>query len=219
MVMNDQAEACVAVAKTTRKKWLRLFLYFLLVLAVSLVSSPFWAPPFLTRFAMSFRVNNPEKSDAICILLGDFRVRPLRAAELYHRGFADRILIVDYPEDMLFGSLESQLAQVMTMRAGVPLDKLVLIRGKVTSTREEARFYREYAEEHQLKSLLIVTSSFHTRRSRWIFQKVFAGSNIKLSFAAARQPFIDETNWYQTDEGLVTYFSETLKTIYYFLMY
>ncbi|MFM7128105.1 MAG: YdcF family protein [bacterium] len=164
-------------------------------------------------------MNNPEKSDAICILLGDFRVRPLRAAELYHRGFADQILIVDYPEDMLYGSLESQLAQVMTMRAGVPLEKLILIRGKVTSTREEARFYREYAEEHQLKSLLIVTSSFHTRRSRWIFQKVFAESDIKLSFAAARQPFIDETNWYLTDEGLVTYFSETLKTLYYFLRY
>jgi uncharacterized SAM-binding protein YcdF (DUF218 family) len=168
---------------------------------------------------MSFRVNNPEKSDAICILLGDFRVRPLRAAELYQRGFAPVVLIVDYPEDMLYGSLESQLAQIMVERAGVPRENLIKIRGIVTSTEEEARFYREYAEKNGMKSLLVVTSSFHTRRSRWIFQKVFAGSGISLSFAAARQPFIDETNWYQSDEGLVTYFSETLKTIYYYIRY
>lgn len=207
------------INRTTRRRWLRPFFLLVLVAGLILLTASRWAPPLLTRYALDFRVNNPEKSDAICILLGDFRVRPLRAAELYHRGFADQILIVDFPEDMLYGSLESQLAQVMTMRAGVPHEKLVLIRGKVTSTEEEARFYLKYAQEHQLKSLLIVTSSFHTRRSRWIFQKVFAGSNIRLSYAAARQPFIDESNWFKTDEGLVTYFSETLKTIYYYFRY
>lgn len=207
------------INRTTRRRWLRPFFLLVLVAGLILLTASRWAPPLLTRYALDFRVNNPEKSDAICILLGDFRVRPLRAAELYHRGFADQILIVDFPEDMLYGSLESQLAQVMTMRAGVPHEKLVLIRGKVTSTEEEARFYLKYAQEHQLKSLLIVTSSFHTRRSRWIFQKVFAGSNIRLSYAAARQPFIDESNWFKTDEGLVTYFSETLKTIYYYIRY
>ncbi len=207
------------INRTTRRRWLRPFFLLVLVAGLILLTASRWAPPLLTRYALDFRVNNPEKSDAICILLGDFRVRPLRAAELYHRGFANQILIVDFPEDMLYGSLESQLAQVMTMRAGVPHEKLVLIRGKVTSTEEEARFYLKYAQEHQLKSLLIVTSSFHTRRSRWIFQKVFAGSNIRLSYAAARQPFIDESNWFKTDEGLVTYFSETLKTIYYYFRY
>lgn len=207
------------INRTTKRRWLRPFFLLVLVAGLILLTASRWAPPLLTRYALDFRVNNPEKSDAICILLGDFRVRPLRAAELYHRGFADQILIVDFPEDMLYGSLESQLAQVMTMRAGVPHEKLVLIRGKVTSTEEEARFYLKYAQEHQLKSLLIVTSSFHTRRSRWIFQKVFAGSNIRLSYAAARQPFIDESNWFKTDEGLVTYFSETLKTIYYYFRY
>ena len=189
------------------------------ILIIAGLSVRFWAPPLLQRYALSFRVNNPEKSDAICILLGDFRVRPIRASELYLRGFAPTILIVDFPDDMVFGNLESQLAQVIMLKSGSPSDRLVRLRGRVTSTAEEARFYRDYAEKNSLKSLLIVTSSFHTRRSQWIFERVFAGSGIKLSYAAARQPHIDEANWYKTDEGLVTYFSETLKTIYYYLRY
>jgi uncharacterized SAM-binding protein YcdF (DUF218 family) len=206
-----------AASPRRRRRWLRVLLVFMLIGITAAVTAKHWAVPLLQRYALSFRINQPEKSDAICILLGDFRVRPFRAAELYFRGYAPQVLIADFPEDMFYGSLESQLAQVMTLKIGLPADKLVRIRGRVTSTQEEARFYREYAETHGLKSLLVVTSSFHTRRSRWIFDKVFAGSGIKLSFAAARQPYIDESNWFYSDEGLVTYFSETLKTIYYYL--
>ncbi len=197
----------------------RLITVFAAILIIAGISARLWGPSLLQRYALSFRVNNPEKSDAICILLGDFRVRPIRASELFLRGFAPTILIVDFPDDMVFGNLESQLAQVIMLKSGIPADRLVRLRGRVTSTAEDARFYRDYAEKNDLKSLLVVTSSFHTRRSRWIFERVFAGSGIKLSYAAARQPHIDETNWYKTDEGLVTYFSETLKTIYYYLRY
>ena len=197
----------------------RLITVFAAILIIAGISACLWGPSLLQRYALCFRVNNPEKSDAICILLGDFRVRPIRASELFLRGFAPTILIVDFPDDMVFGNLESQLAQVIMLKSGIPADRLVRLRGRVTSTAEEARFYRDYAEKNDLKSLLVVTSSFHTRRSRWIFERIFAGSGIKLSYAAARQPHIDETNWYKTDEGLVTYFSETLKTIYYYLRY
>lgn len=207
----------------SRSGWFRRSRRVLLVgLALLLgggLTAGLWGPPLLQRYALSFRVNNPEKSDAICILLGEFRVRPMRASELFLRGFGAEVLIVDFPEDMVFGNLESQLAQVIMLKTGIPPEKLVRLRGRVTSTAEEARFYRDYAEKKHLKSLLVVTSAFHTRRSRWIFERVFKGSGIRLSYAAARQPHIDELNWYTTDEGLVTYFSETLKTLYYYIRY
>ena len=83
--------------KPLRRRWFRvIFTAFLIVLLFG-ISAPLWAPPLLQRYAMSFRVNDPQKSDAICILLGDFRVRPLRAAELYLRGYAPQVLIADFP--------------------------------------------------------------------------------------------------------------------------
>lgn len=182
-------------------------------------SVPYWAPPLLQRYALSFRVNDPRPSDAVCILLGGFHIRPTRAAELYLRGYAPKILIVDYPDDIFYGSMESQLALILARRTGVPDHDLVRITAPVTSTAEEAAAYRAYAERNGLKSLLVVTTAFHSRRSRWIFERVFAGSGIRLSYAAAYDPHVTERNWYKSDEGLVVYFSETLKTLYYYLRY
>lgn len=201
-----------------RRLWKYLTVGVLVSLA-GLMSAPFWAPPLLERYALGFRVNDPQPSDAICILLGGFQVRPSRAAELYLRGYAPKILIVDYPDDIFYGSMESQLALIMCRRSGVPDEDLVRIPSPVTSTRDEARLYRDYAEKHGLKSLIVVTTAFHTRRSRWIFERVFAGSGIRLTYAAAYEAHINERNWYTTDEGLVVYFSETLKTLYYYLRY
>jgi uncharacterized SAM-binding protein YcdF (DUF218 family) len=190
-----------------------------LAVVIGLGAAPFWAPGLLQRYALWFRVNDPKPSDAICILLGGFQVRPMRAAELYLRGYAPQVLIVDFPDDIFYGSMESQLARIMIRRTGVPDEDLVRIRARVTSTEEEARLYRDYAEKNGLKSLVVVTTAFHTRRARWIFERVFAGSGISLSFAAAFEPHINERNWFKSDEGLVVYFSETLKTIYYYLRY
>lgn len=216
---NPPTAPAAAAKPKRRRRWrFRLAVVAVALLAV-LAASPVWAPPMLQRYALSFRVNDPKPSDAICILLGGFQVRPMRAAELYLRGYAPRVLIVDYPDDIFYGSMESQLARILTRRAGVPDEALVRVRARVTSTEEEARLYREYAERNGLKSLLVVTSAFHTRRSRWIFERVFAGSGIRLSYAASFEPHVNERNWYTTDEGLVVYFSETLKTLYYYLRY
>lgn len=191
----------------------------LLASLAGLAISPYWAPPLLQRYALSFRVNEPQPSDAICILLGGFQVRPMRAAELYLRGYAPKVLIVDFPDDIFYGSMESQMARILARRAGVPDDALIRIQARITSTQEEALLYREYAVKNGLKSLIVVTTSFHTSRARWIFERVFAGSGIRLSYAAAYEPHVNERNWYKSDEGLVVYFSETLKTLYYYLRY
>jgi len=215
---NALADTGRKAAGRPRRCW-RVVAFVLLASLASLMSAPYWAPPILQRYALSFRVNDPEPADAVCILLGGFHVRPMRAAELYLRGYAPRILIVDYPDDIFYGSMESQLALIVARRCGVPDKDLIRVPAPVTSTAEEARIYRDYAEKHGLKSMIVVTTAFHTRRARWIFDRVFAGSGIRLSYAAAYDPHVNERNWYTSDEGLVTYFSETLKTLYYYLRY
>ncbi|MBI1325403.1 hypothetical protein GC170_19740 [bacterium] len=215
---NVPADASHGPLRRPRRRR-RILAILLLASLAGLASAPIWAPPLLQRYALLFRVNDPEPSDAVCILLGGFHVRPMRAAELYLRGYAPKILIVDYPDDIFYGSMESQLALIVARRCGVPDRDLVRVTSPVTSTAEEARLYREYAEKNGLKSLLIVTTAFHTRRARWIFDRVFAGSGIRLSYAAAFDPHVNERNWYTSDEGLVTYFSETVKTLYYYLRY
>jgi hypothetical protein len=64
-----------------------------------------------------------------------------------------------------------------------------------------------------------VTTAFHTARARWVFQKVFRGTEVKIHAAAADHPSFTEANWYEYDDGWVTYAVEAVKTIYYRIVY
>ena len=46
------------------------------------------------------------------------------------------------------------------------------------STYEEALKTREWVKKYNLKSLLLVTSSYHSYRAWWIFQKVLSGVEV-----------------------------------------
>ena len=81
-------------------------------------------------------------------------------------------------------SVAPTAAAFLARRMGLPIGDIVLavgqgmgaataaiveelIPGGVTSTYDEAVTLRKYAEREKLRSVNIVTSSFHTRRARW----------------------------------------------------
>jgi uncharacterized SAM-binding protein YcdF (DUF218 family) len=49
-----------------------------------------------------------------------------------------------------------------------------------TSTFDEARVIREYAVAHRFRSLIVVTSPYHSRRALWTLDAVFRGSGITI---------------------------------------
>ena len=68
----------------------------------------------------------------------------------------------------------------------------------------------------------MVTTAFHTARARWIFRRILGKEKIDIraaAAAAANDPSFDESNWYQTEEGLIFYLNEFIKTIYYRIDY
>ena len=99
------------------------------------------------------------------------------------------------------------LAQVLTTAEGV------------TSTREEALALGSHVEEHNIRDLILVTSAFHTKRSRWIFTKVLRGSNVNVMVAAAPHLEFDASNWWRCEEGLLSFFDEGIKMLYYVFHY
>ncbi len=175
--------------------------------------------PLLAGFAGLFRVDDPAPSDAILVLLGGPANRPTLAAELYGKGLAPRILIGTSTDDPQAQVNETLLAIGDMVRLGVPRSAIHVMPGLVTSTQHEAAKLAEFSAQHPLKRVTIVTTSFHTARARWIFRKVLKGKNIDIRMAAARHPQFDERTWFRSDEGLVLYFSEAIKTLYYRLVY
>ena len=175
--------------------------------------------PMLTGFATLFRVDNPVQSDAIVLLLGGQDHRPIRAAQLFHAGIAPTILLGTASGDVGRLLRETRMTLEVLAELGVPRTAIQVLPEIVTSTKEEAAAVGLYAKTHRLSRITVVTTSFHTARARWIFRKVLRGKDIDIRMAAMSNPAFNESDWYRSDEGLVNYFSEAIKVIYYRLRY
>jgi len=164
----------------------------LLCLAIYLARHP------LMRFAGEGLVveDQLERSDAIIVLSDDnfYADRATRAAELYRQNLAPTVVASGVRLRPYAG-----ISELMThdlVERGVPKERVVPFPQDADNTREEAEALKTLARQKGWKSVIIVTSNYHTRRARYIFRKVFPG-DIKVAMASARDADFDPSNWYE----------------------
>lgn len=165
-----------------------------------------------------------DERDGAIVLMGSIDDRSQAAAQLYHRKKVRRILLAT-PEltDLARAGLipdEAQLTAKLLEFYGVPGDaiKILVVPGTSpnTSTREEAVFFRQAlaADPSLGSSFYVVTSWYHSRRARWIFERVLAGTDIEMSFVAAPNERSSPKNWWMSEQGFLAVFNEYLKWLH-----
>jgi uncharacterized SAM-binding protein YcdF (DUF218 family) len=211
--------------RPARRGAVRLLAASLLLLTLCLLIYALRAP-LLTGLAGYLVVEDElHPADIIFLLNGDFNTRPFRAAELYAQGLAPRIVIARVepsPAERL-GLIPNETdisARILELQ-GVPPEAIIIlpVPGGVTSTYEEAALLRAYVQANDLRRVIVVTSAFHTRRAGWIVRQELAGLPVTVELAAARSPDYDETNWWQSEAGLIAFNNEYIKLGYYLLKY
>ncbi|MBI3663482.1 MAG: YdcF family protein [Acidobacteria bacterium] len=163
----------------------------------------------LLRVAGEFWVeeDRPEKADVI-ILLGDDNYqadRATRVAELYRAGWAPRIVASGR-----FLRPYASLAELMLhdlVERGVPASAIHRLPSFAGNTREEAVMLRRLAERQRWRRVLVVTSNFHTRRTRHIYTRVFRNS-ADVRIVAARDSGYDPADWWRARIGRKIFFLE-----------
>lgn len=209
----------VAVATAaSRRRGRRVALAALVLGLLALVLVPAHRP-LLIGYARLFRVNDPAPSGALVVLLGQWTVRPLRAAELYRQGLAPVVLHGTTKPVPYADLCESALTHEVLLRAGVPAEAIRVLPGEIESTQEEALRVRDYLRAHPARRITVITHAFHTARARWIFRKVLRDTGVDVRMAAAPDPRFDESNWYRTGIGRSCYLSEAVKVLVYRLKY
>ncbi len=180
----------------------------------------------LTGVADFLIVDDPlQTADMIFVLNGDHDTRPFRASELYKQGLAPLIVIARAEslaaEKLGLAPNDTDVSLGVMKELGVPPEKIVVlpVEGGATSTFDEARALRGYIETQDMRSIILLTSAFHTRRARWIFAKELAGLPVRLEVASVPHYGFDETNWWQSEDGLITLNNEYIKLAYYFVKY
>jgi len=173
-------------------------------------------------------VNSPlPRADAVAVLSGAaaYKERTAYAAELFRAGRAPRIVLTNDNYKGGWSPVEErnpfyyELETAELIRMGVPKERIVVILEPVDGTYEEARVLRRHAESNGLKSMLVVTSAYHSRRAWWTLRKVFSGADLSLgleSVPPGRQTPTPGFWWLQV-RGWKEVPPEYLKLAYYWL--
>lgn len=168
-----------------------------------------------------------EHADAIVVLSGSACLieRTEEAAQLYNSNVASRVVLTN---DNLRGTWSSaeqrnpffyERARDNLVLTGVPQQRIEVIYHPVTSTYDEAQTVRDYAQAQGFKSILVVTSGYHSRRALWTLQRVFKDSNVQVGMRAVDTGIQTPPplTWWLHARGWQMVAGEYVKSVYYLL--
>lgn len=170
-----------------------------------------------------------DRVDAIVVLSGSatYRERVKHAASLFNAGRANRIVLTN--DNLKSGwSVAAQrnpyyheLAKEELIRAGVPAEKIEIILVPIAGTHDEVNKLKDYCDKHDVNSILVVTSAYHSRRAMRTFRQVFrdSGKQIGMDPAEAGIETPAPSTWWLHRFGWATVANEYVKLVGYWWRY
>jgi len=167
-----------------------------------------------------------EHADAILVLSGSSRLaeRNHLAAELFRQGRAPRVILTNDYVQVGWDSKEErnpfsyEFARRILQTDGVPAERIEVlmqsVNGKYGGTYGELELVRRYASQQQLRSLLLVTSAYHSRRTLWTANNLFKGTGVLIGLERA-SPTPSPWIWWLLPDGWRLVAGEYLKMLYY----
>ena len=168
---------------------------------------------FLFRHAGTFLVvNAPEHADVIVVLGGgNSDLRYWNGVRLMNEGSAPRLILDVFAKGQTFGNMDIDLARDFANRTTPGRTTVCPVINN--STYGEARHIADCLRGTDVKSLLVVTSNYHTRRALTILQKRLPQYHI--SIYAASDPYYFGERWWQTREWAKTTLSEWQRYVWW----
>lgn len=164
----------------------------------------------------------PKPADVIVVLGGQEVARPLYGAELFRGGYAPEVWVsrvrvreslrvvrelgIEIPN-------EDEIAVEVLKRKGVPAASIRRYGEDVVSTVHEG-LALEAALGPEKKRVLVVTSRYHARRSRFVLRGILKGREVTV-VASPHETF--SRRWWRDQDLAKAAVLEAAKTIYYFI--
>ena len=166
--------------------------------------------PLLRLAGELWMVDEPaEHADVIVVLGGDNFVadRAAHAADLFRAGLA--------PQVVASGRMLRSYAGISEITArdleshGVPSAAIVKFSHRAANTREEAEALAGLVANRGWKRVLVVTSNYHARRTRFIFGRIF-GPGVTVRVSAAHDSEFDPSHWWESRLGTKLFLNEVI---------
>jgi len=174
----------------------------------------------LALFTQTYRLGDwlvlrdpPTRTDAALVLGGDpYFERTGHAVRLLKKGLVTRLIFCGGEP----GPGDHALSLMQHARElGAPEESL-LIEDRSHSTRESVEFALPLLQENRIRSLTLVTSPFHQRRT-FLAARKSLGNEVRLVNSPADPSFWKPDGWWQDWWSAKVVFTEYVKLVYYFL--
>lgn len=186
----------------------------LLILLLILAALVFFGHPFLLDKAgkLIYKKDELKPADVIVVLAGEDKERVEYGAYLFREEWAkkDRIIMAGGPLVWKYSwaSLMKEHAEYL----GIP-GKAIMLENKSRNTEEDAKYTKEILLKHKYKSLILVTSPYHSKRAFTIFQKVM-GKDIKVISAPVENSWFKFEDWWKRRRDRSIVFNEYSKFLW-----
>jgi len=159
-------------------------------------------------------VRNLRKADAILVLEGEADRRPALALELLRQGYAPRVLLDASTDARLYYWTSAQIAEqyIRTLPSAIAGSVSVCAMSAL-STTEEARQARRCLDAVGARSVLVVTSEYHTRRALNVFRHSFPGRQVDVVGAVEPDQF--GVRWWRHRQWAKVTLSEWVRLIWW----
>jgi len=204
------------------KKRLKRFIIAFFVCVLIFVTHSLWMP---LPAKLLLVKDNIHKADAILVLSGDWSFgREKKAVELYKKGFADTIIRIFEKEnqalDVMRELFDVEATQKEAYRRyfesrGAPKEALILGRTVATSTFDELKAAKGIVLKNRFKSIILVTSSYHMKRSLMTARWIFKDQDIKIYNATAHGESFTPEKWWLREDDIRRISLEWLSTLFY----
>jgi len=182
-------------------------------LLVAAVANP-WTLAWIARQYVV--ADDLDSADAVVPLRGspdEERLRLEEAARLVREGVAP-VLLVSADGRPFYGQPIPKIVEGFLESQQFPTDKLRFCENTADNTAEEARALLLCLRAMDARQVIIVTSEYHTRRTRFIFRHTFASSGIQVKVHPLYNPKYWNPRWWRQRRWTKTFVIETLSLVW-----
>lgn len=208
----------------TRRPWraLRLLVRALGLFALILLIAAAAACPWAGRYLI---VDQPlQPADALVVLAGGLTDRWLEGADLYREGYGKTVLLSPGYADPVGDNLrakgvryprEVDVVRDALEQLGVPPSAILIMPGGYDNTADEAAGARRIALDRGWRSVIVVTTQYHTRRTLFAFQREFRDTAITVQVRGSRYNNPSPDGWWRSRSDLRWVISELQRLAMY----
>ena len=161
-----------------------------------------------------------EPADIIVVAADADGAGVLEAADLVHSGIATRVAVFADPPDQVdrefirrgvaYEDAAARSARQLRSRGVTDIEEIPRAGG---GTESEGRVLPDWCDQHQFRSIVVVSTREHSRRLRRVLHRSMEGHQTGVTVRPARHSAFDPDRWWETRDGIRTEIMEFQKLL------